>query len=89
MDEEYAALMMNGTWELVPRPKRRTGRRRFNILTSVWILVVKRNAKGDVERLKARLAIRGFLQKFILDYLATYSPVDAYQKWPMLLHKRI
>jgi hypothetical protein len=31
MDEEYAALMMNGTWELVPRPKRRTGRRRFNL----------------------------------------------------------
>jgi hypothetical protein len=41
----------------------------------VWILVVERNAKGDVERLKARLAIRGFLQKFGLDYLATYSPV--------------
>jgi hypothetical protein len=36
---------------------------------------VKRNAKGEVERLKARLAIRGFLQKLGLDYVVTYSPV--------------
>ncbi|KAE9347966.1 hypothetical protein PR003_g6652 [Phytophthora rubi] len=75
MDEEYAALMANGTWELVARPKKRKGRRKANILTSVWVLVAKRNEKGDVERLKARLAIRGFLQKYGLDYLATYSPV--------------
>ncbi|KAJ8566648.1 hypothetical protein ON010_g6474 [Phytophthora cinnamomi] len=64
MDAEYEALIMNETWELVPRPPCRKGRRKPNILTSVWVLVAKRNEKGEVERLKARL-----------DYLATYSPV--------------
>ncbi|KAE9004408.1 hypothetical protein PR003_g19146 [Phytophthora rubi] len=73
MNKENTALMMNGTWELVPHPKKRKGRP--NILSSVWVLVAKHNEKGEVERLKARLAIRGFLQKFGLDYLETYSPV--------------
>ncbi|KAE8885480.1 hypothetical protein PF003_g30282 [Phytophthora fragariae] len=75
VDAEYAALIANGTWELVARPKPRKGRRKPNILTSVWVLVAKRNERGEVERLKARLAIRGFMQKFGIDYLATYSPV--------------
>ncbi|OWZ21933.1 putative mitochondrial protein [Phytophthora megakarya] len=64
MDLEYDALMLNKTWELVPRPKPQKGQRRLNILTSVWVLVIKRNERGEVNRLKARLAIRGFLQKF-------------------------
>ncbi|KAG2804899.1 hypothetical protein PC111_g18058 [Phytophthora cactorum] len=75
MDLEYAALMQNGTWELVPRPKWRKGRHKPNILTSLWVVLVKRNERGEIERLKARLAIRGFLQKFGIDYLCTYSPV--------------
>ncbi|KAE8964363.1 hypothetical protein PR001_g29075, partial [Phytophthora rubi] len=74
MDVEYDSLMKNLTWELVPRPKS-TRKKRVNVLTSTWVLVVKRNEKGEVDRFKARLAIRGFLQKFGIDYLQTYSPV--------------
>ncbi|OWY95938.1 polyprotein [Phytophthora megakarya] len=73
MNVEYERLMKNMTWELVPRP--RTKRKHVNVLTSVWVLVIKRNEKGEVERFKARLAIRGFLQKFGIDCLQTYSPV--------------
>ncbi|KAG2858558.1 hypothetical protein PC129_g25231 [Phytophthora cactorum] len=67
MDVEYESLMKNATWELVPRPKS-TKRKKVNILTSLWILVLKKNERGELERLKARLAIRGFLQKFGIDY---------------------
>ncbi|POM75356.1 Hypothetical protein PHPALM_7554 [Phytophthora palmivora] len=74
MDVEYESLMRNKTWELVPRPKS-TKKKRVNILSSVWVLVVKRNKKGEADRSKARLAIRGFLQKFGINYLETYSPV--------------
>ncbi|KAG3123229.1 hypothetical protein PC128_g27656 [Phytophthora cactorum] len=67
MDVEYESLMKNATWELVPRPKS-TKRKKVNILTSLWVLVLKKNERGELERLKARLAIRGFLQKFGIDY---------------------
>ncbi|GMF11844.1 unnamed protein product [Phytophthora lilii] len=63
MDDEYAALMMNGTWELVPRPKKRKGRRRFNDVGMG--IGGKTKCNGDVERLKARLAIRGFLEVWL------------------------
>lgn len=71
MGVEYDSLTKNMTWERVPRPKS-TSAKRVNVLTYVWIHVVKRNEKGEVNRFKARLAIRGFLQKFGIDYLQTY-----------------
>ncbi|KAE9029193.1 Retrovirus-related Pol polyprotein from transposon TNT 1-94 [Phytophthora rubi] len=74
MDKEYDSQMRNGTWVLVPRPTS-TKANPINILKCLWVLVAKRNEKGVVERLKARLAVKGFMQKYGIDYLATYSPV--------------
>ncbi|OWY94108.1 hypothetical protein PHMEG_00036258 [Phytophthora megakarya] len=74
MDTEYASLMANKTRELVSRPKS-TKDNPVNIFTSIWVLVCKRNEKGLIERFKARLTIKGYRQKYGLDYLETYSPV--------------
>ncbi|KAE8950888.1 hypothetical protein PR001_g33963, partial [Phytophthora rubi] len=74
MEEEYQSHMRNGTWELVPRPKPERGKP-VNIFTSLWVLVRKWNEKGEIEHHKARLAIKGYRQKYGLDYLETYSPV--------------
>jgi hypothetical protein len=42
MEEEYGALISNGTWELVPRPQG------SNIVTSKWVFIYKLCADGTL-----------------------------------------
>jgi hypothetical protein len=67
--EEYAALLTNQTWELVPRPLG------SNVVTSKWIWTHKRRANGTLERYKARWVLRGFTQCPGVDYDETFSLV--------------
>jgi hypothetical protein len=69
MEEEYAALLANQTWDLVPRPPG------SNIVTGKWIWTHKRRADGSLERYKARWVLRGFTQRPGIDYAETFSPV--------------
>jgi hypothetical protein len=56
MEDEYGALMSNGTWELVSRP------RHSNVVTGKWIFTHKLRADGSFDRYKARWVLRGFTQ---------------------------
>jgi hypothetical protein len=67
--DEYGALMSNGTWELVSRP------RNSNIVTGKWIFTHKLRADGSFDRYKARWVLRGFTQCPGVDYDETFSPV--------------
>lgn len=69
MAEEFAALVGNRTWELVPRPPR------SNIITGKWVFRHKTRADGSLERYKARWVVRGFTQRPGVDYGETFSPV--------------
>lgn len=49
MNEEFTALMQNGTWNLVPpRPN-------MNLVGFKWVFQIKRRADGSIERYKAHL----------------------------------
>jgi hypothetical protein len=54
MDEEYRALLQNGTWHLVPPSRGK------NVIDCKWVYKIKRKADGDIERYKARLVAKGF-----------------------------
>jgi hypothetical protein len=69
MEDEYGALMSNGTWELVSWP------RDSNVITGKWIFTHKLRADGSFNRYKARWVLRGFTQRPGVDYDETFSSV--------------
>ena len=48
------ALELNHIWDLIPKPTR------TSIVGCRWVLTVKHNLDGTVDRLKARLVAKGF-----------------------------
>jgi hypothetical protein len=69
MEEEFAAFIINNTWDVVPRP---VG---SNVVTGKWIFKHKLNSDCSLERYKARWVLRGFTQWPDVDYDETYNPV--------------
>ncbi|KAI3509252.1 hypothetical protein L1887_24388 [Cichorium endivia] len=69
MQDEFNALIANGTWELVPRPPG------ANVVRSMWLFKKKLKADGSLDRYKARLVANGKSQRPGIDYDETFSPV--------------
>jgi hypothetical protein len=68
-EEEYGALISNGTWELVPRPQG------SNVVTGKWVFTHKLCADGTLDHYKSRWVLRGFSQRPGVNYVETFSLV--------------
>ena len=71
MNEEIKSMKDNDVWDLVPLPEN------VKPIGCKWIFKTKRDSKGDVERYKARLVVKGYTQKEAIDYKETFSPVSS------------
>ena len=68
INSELQSMAENQTWEVVRREPN------MKPLTSRWVFRKKNEADGSA-RYKARLVVRGFLQKEGVDFTETYAPV--------------
>ncbi|KAL8104868.1 hypothetical protein AgCh_028873 [Apium graveolens] len=69
MDQEIEAIERNQTWELVEAPKEKKP------IGVKWVYKTKLNAQGEVEKHKARLVVKGYKQKYGVDYKEVFAPV--------------
>jgi hypothetical protein len=72
MMEEYASIMKNDVWELVPK---REGKK---VVGYKWIYKFKHETDGSVDKYKASFMAMGFSQPEGVDYEETFSPVAKY-----------
>jgi len=85
-DEEYEALIKNGTWDLVQRTPTMT------IIQNKWVFDVKVKQKPltpgppEIERFKARLVARGDSQVYSINYDEVYAPVVRFVSLRIVLH---
>ena len=69
MDEEIKVIEKNDTWEFAPLPTRK------KIIGVKWVYKLKKNAKGELERYKARLVVKGYSQWQGIDYDEVFALV--------------
>ena len=67
MGEEFEALCDHKTFSIVPRP---VG---YNVISTKFVLKLKRGPSNEIIRFKARYVARGFSQIEGIDFFQTYS----------------
>ena len=78
-DSEMKAHELNKTWMYSKLPAGKKA------LKSRWVFTIKQKPDGTIERYKARLVVKGFLQVYGIDYNETYAPVIRMEVLRLLL----
>nr|KYP65026.1 Retrovirus-related Pol polyprotein from transposon TNT 1-94 [Cajanus cajan] len=69
MDEEVKSIERNQTWKLVELPIRKKN------IGVKWVYKTKLNELGKINKYKARLVIKGYLQQHRVNYKEVFAPI--------------
>ncbi|KAA3462793.1 pleiotropic drug resistance protein 3-like [Gossypium australe] len=69
MEAELRMIHKNDTWELVDRLANR------KIIGVKCVFRTKHNADGSLNKHKARLVVKGYIQQHGIDFFETFAPV--------------
>ena len=72
MEAELDSLWENEVYEEVPRPWGK-------VIGTKWVMRVKTDAAGNLDKFKARVVAKGFRQLEGLDYEETYAPIVRFE----------
>ncbi|KAE8219765.1 hypothetical protein CF319_g6604 [Tilletia indica] len=78
MHKEVKSHITRGTWRVV----KSFGK--ANLISSKWVLRLKKNADGSIQKYKARLVARGFTQVEGVDFDETFAPTSRLQNMRLL-----
>lgn len=73
MKEELNAINKNQTWEMVDLPEGK------NAIGLKWVIKTKYHADGSIERHKAWLVVKGYVQTYGINYDDTFVPVARFK----------
>ncbi|GJT12880.1 retrovirus-related pol polyprotein from transposon TNT 1-94 [Tanacetum coccineum] len=79
LQELCKSIEKNDTWELTTLSK---GQKAIGVK---WVYKAKKNAKGEVEKYKARLVVKGYKQKHGIDYKEVFSPIARLETIRMII----
>jgi hypothetical protein len=79
MKDEMKSMSFNGVWDLEELP------RGAKIVGCKWVYKIKYDSRGNVERFKARLVAKRFMQREVIDYNKTLSPVSCKDSFRIIM----
>ena len=73
------SLIENKVFTVVDSPSNK------RVITSKWVFKKKKGVSSKVEKYKARIVARGFMQEEGVDYTLTYSPTVRFESIRLML----
>ncbi|KAJ9697292.1 hypothetical protein PVL29_009194 [Vitis rotundifolia] len=79
MNDEMNSMYMNGVWDLIELPHG------CKPVGCKWVFKTKRDPRGQIERYKARLVVKGYSQREGIDFKETFSPVSTKDSFRVIM----